>query len=167
MGVVAIGTIASASAGGSNSTLSVTGVNLTGQKAVVVFVGYNEGNGNVRNVNSVIIDPGGPNQTPMGAPLAVVRTGQFSALARSELEGLCPLFTVGSCDGVVRRLARRRCGDAWIGGRSQAVAIAHRCAASHAEVCRRRVPATFLVAGWRSGRAADRGGPGRKAAARP
>jgi hypothetical protein len=70
-GTVAIGTIASASAGGSNSTLSVTGVNLTGQKAVVVFVGYNEGNGNVRNVNSVVIDPGGANQTAMGAPLAV------------------------------------------------------------------------------------------------
>jgi MSHA pilin protein MshD len=58
-GVVAIGTIASASANGNNSTLDVTGVNLNGQNAVVVFVGYeNDGD---ETVTSVAIDPGGAN----------------------------------------------------------------------------------------------------------
>jgi len=67
-GVVTIGSIASASANGSNSTLDVTGVNLSGQNAVVVFVGYN--NNDLETVTSVVIDPGGPNQTDMGAALA-------------------------------------------------------------------------------------------------
>ena len=70
-GAITIGSIASASATGGNSTLDVPGVNLTGQKAVVVFVGYDEGNGNTIGVNSVVIDPGGANQTNMGAALAV------------------------------------------------------------------------------------------------
>jgi len=69
-GAVTIGTIASASANGSNSTLDVTGVNLSGQNAVVVFVGYN--NNNLETVTSVVIDPGGANQTDMGAALASI-----------------------------------------------------------------------------------------------
>ena len=67
-GAVTIGTIASASGPGGNSTLDVTGVNLSGQNAVVVFVGYN--NRNLETVTSVVIDPGGANQTSMGAALA-------------------------------------------------------------------------------------------------
>jgi MSHA pilin protein MshD len=56
---VAIGTIASASTGGGSATLDVTGVNLTGQNAVVVFIGYsNDGD---ETVTSVVIDPGGAN----------------------------------------------------------------------------------------------------------
>src|SRR3989344_1573515 len=66
-GAVTIGTIASASGPGGNSTLDVTGVNLSGQNAVVVFVGYN--NRNLETVTSVVIDPGGDNQTSMGAAL--------------------------------------------------------------------------------------------------
>jgi MSHA pilin protein MshD len=65
---VAIGTIASNSAGGGNTTLDVTNVNLSGQNAVVVFVGYN--NDDYETVTSVVIDPGGANQTSMGAALA-------------------------------------------------------------------------------------------------
>jgi MSHA pilin protein MshD len=58
---VAIGTIASASFGGSsgNTYVDVTGVNLSGRNAVVVFVGYN--NNGAQTVNSVVIDPGGAN----------------------------------------------------------------------------------------------------------
>lgn len=67
-GAVSINSITSASANGNNSTLDVAGVNLTSQKAAVVFVGYN--NDNNETVDSVVIDPGGPNQTTMGAPLA-------------------------------------------------------------------------------------------------
>src|SRR3989344_6060340 len=67
-GAVTIGTIASASGGGGNSTLDVTGVNLSGQNAVVVFVGYNTRK--LETVTSVVIDPGGANQTSMGAALA-------------------------------------------------------------------------------------------------
>lgn len=58
-GVVTIGTIASNSANGGNTTLDVTGVNLSGQNAVVVFVGYENDGDEV--VNSVVIDPGGAN----------------------------------------------------------------------------------------------------------
>lgn len=58
-GAVTIGTIASASATGGNTTLDVTGVNLSGRNAVVVFVGYN--NENLETVSSVVIDPGGAN----------------------------------------------------------------------------------------------------------
>ena len=58
-GAVSIGTIASASATGSNSTLDVANVSLSGQNAVVVFVGYN--NDNSETVSSVVIDPGGVN----------------------------------------------------------------------------------------------------------
>ena len=65
---LAIGTIASASANGSNSTLDVTGVNLSGKNAVVVFVGY--ANSSLQTVTSVVIDPGGASQTSMGAALA-------------------------------------------------------------------------------------------------
>jgi MSHA pilin protein MshD len=62
-GAVAIGTIASASFGGSSSNtyVNVTGVNLSGQNAVVVFVGYN--NVGLETVTSVVIDPGGANIT--------------------------------------------------------------------------------------------------------
>jgi MSHA pilin protein MshD len=62
-GAVAIGTIASASFGGSsgNTYVNVTGVNLSGQNAVVVFVGYN--NVSDQTVTSVVIDPGGANIT--------------------------------------------------------------------------------------------------------
>ncbi|HSG99542.1 MAG TPA: hypothetical protein VLB27_05805 [candidate division Zixibacteria bacterium] len=60
---VAIGTIASQSFGGSggNTYVNVTGVALSGQTAVVVFVGYN--NVNDQTVTSVVIDPGGANVT--------------------------------------------------------------------------------------------------------
>ena len=58
-GTVSIGTIGSAGAGGGNSQLNVTGVNLSGQNAVLVFVGYN--NDNFETVSSVVIDPGGAN----------------------------------------------------------------------------------------------------------
>jgi Tfp pilus assembly protein PilV len=67
-GAVSINSIASASADGDNSTLDVPGVNLNGQNAVVLFVGYN--NDDNETVSSVVIDPGGPNQTSLGAPLA-------------------------------------------------------------------------------------------------
>jgi MSHA pilin protein MshD len=63
-----IGTIASVSGSGGNSTLNIPSVNLSGRNAVVVFVGYN--NDNFETVTSVVIDPGGANQTNMGAPLA-------------------------------------------------------------------------------------------------
>lgn len=56
-GTVTMGTIASASANGSNSSLNVTGVNLTGRNAVVVFVGYN--NNSLETITSVVIDPDG------------------------------------------------------------------------------------------------------------
>jgi hypothetical protein len=69
-----IGTIASASAGGGNSTLDVTGVNLSGRNAVVVFVGYGNEGGEL--VTSVVIDPGGANQTSMGAALATANNTQ-------------------------------------------------------------------------------------------
>jgi Tfp pilus assembly protein PilV len=73
-GAISIGTIASASgpSGGGNSTLDVTGVNLTGRNAVVVFVGYNN-DGN-ETVTSAVIDPGGASQTSMGAALATANT---------------------------------------------------------------------------------------------
>jgi hypothetical protein len=60
---VAIGTIASASFGGSsgNTYVDVTGVNLSGRNAVVVFVGYN--NNGLQTVSSVVVDPGGANTT--------------------------------------------------------------------------------------------------------
>ena len=67
-GTLAIGTIASASATGNNLTVDVTGVNLSGRNAVVVFVGYNYSA--LEPVSSVVIDPGGANQTSMGAALA-------------------------------------------------------------------------------------------------
>jgi MSHA pilin protein MshD len=62
-GVTTMGTIASASFGGSSSNpyVNVTGVNLSGQNAVVVFVGYN--NVGLETVTSVVIDPGGANIT--------------------------------------------------------------------------------------------------------
>ncbi|MBI2296625.1 MAG: hypothetical protein HYU76_11490 [Betaproteobacteria bacterium] len=66
------GAIACASAGGSNSTLDLPGVNLSGRNGVVVFVGYN--NNNFETVTSVVIDPGGASQTSMGAALASAAT---------------------------------------------------------------------------------------------
>ena len=60
-GSLTIGSIASASASGGNSTLSATGVNLSGQNAVIVFVSIN--NNSDQFVSSVIIDPGGANVT--------------------------------------------------------------------------------------------------------
>ncbi|KPK38533.1 MAG: hypothetical protein AMJ69_08220, partial [Gammaproteobacteria bacterium SG8_47] len=82
-GVVTIGTVASASDGGGNSTLSVSNVNLSGANAVVVLVGYN--NDNYETVDSVVIDPGGANQTSMGAALA---TANESDDARIYVFGL-------------------------------------------------------------------------------
>jgi type II secretory pathway pseudopilin PulG len=58
-GSVTIGTIASASGNGGNNTLNATGVNLSGQNAVLVFVGLN--NDDFQTVSSVVIDPGGAN----------------------------------------------------------------------------------------------------------
>jgi MSHA pilin protein MshD len=62
-GTVTMGTIASQSFGGSggNTYVNVTGVALSGQNAIVVFVGYNNVNDQV--VTSVVIDPGGANVT--------------------------------------------------------------------------------------------------------
>jgi len=58
-GSVTIGAIASASAGGSNSSLSATGVDLSGQNAILVFVSINNNSG--QTVTSVKIDPAGVN----------------------------------------------------------------------------------------------------------
>jgi MSHA pilin protein MshD len=70
---VAIGTIASASASGGNTTLDATGVDLSGQNAVVVFVHIN--NNSDETVTSVVIDPGGANVN-MGAPMANINNTQ-------------------------------------------------------------------------------------------
>jgi hypothetical protein len=81
--VVGIGTIASASAGGGNTQVNVPNVNLSGRNAVVVFVGFF--NDDDEEVQSVIIDPGGPNQTNLGPALA---TRSRSDNARIEVFGM-------------------------------------------------------------------------------
>ena len=84
---VAIGTIASASFGGSggNTYVNVPGVNLSGRNAVVVFVGYN--NNGLQTVSSVVIDPGGAN---VAVPYLADRnnTQSGSEDARTYLFGL-------------------------------------------------------------------------------
>jgi len=62
-GSVTIGTIQSQSFDGSgvNSYVNVSGVNLNGQNAVLVFVGYE--NANSETISSIVVDPGGQDWT--------------------------------------------------------------------------------------------------------